>query len=288
MDYVILTDSSADLPWALYRELDIPFVPFNINVGGENRFDDESFTPAELYGTLRGGVVATTSQVTPEAFKDFFTPRLREGKDIFYAGLASGLSATYESACAARDELAPLYPASRIEVVDSASVTLGLGILLHRLARLRDAGAPFEALREYVERNKNNINHLFTVNDLMFLQRGGRVSKTSAVVGSLLGIKPMLHVTPEGKLKNHGKVRGRRQSLVALAEEASACAVGTELEYVMLAHGDCEEDMLVTLEEMKKRFTINHIVTRNLGATIGAHSGPGTVALFFEGKPRME
>ena len=288
MSYVLITDSPSDLPWSYYQEHNVPFIPFLVNFGEESYFDDGTTGAKAFFARLAAGEVATTSQITQSRFAECFEPYLKEGKDILYVGLTQGLSGTYESACLARDELLQTYPDRRIELPEAACVSLGLGLLVDALRKRRDEGASLDDLVEFTTKNAPRVNHRFTVDDLMFLHRGGRVSRTSAIVGSLLGIKPMLHVSPEGKLLNHGKVRGRKQSLLLVAAESVALAEPDVAHTVMISHGDCEEDALFVLEEMKKSMNIEREIIHPLGCTIGAHTGGGTIAIFAFGKERTE
>ena len=288
MNYVLFTDSTTDLPWDYYREHNVPFLPLTVSIGEENFPDDGKINAKDFFRRLSEGEVATTSQVTQGAFIEAFEPYLKEGKDIFYVGLTSGLSATYESACMARKELSGAYPDRRIELPEASCVSLGLGLLVDALRKLRDDGADLDGLVEFTKENALRVNHRFTVDDLMFLHRGGRVSRTSAIVGSLLGIKPMLHVSPEGKLLNHGKVRGRKQSLIAMAADAVALAEPGVAHTVTISHGDCLDEAQFVLDEMKKTMDIERSIIHPLGCTIGAHTGGGTVAVFAFGKERTE
>lgn len=288
VSYVLITDSAADLPWSYYREHNVPFIPFVVHLGEQSYPDDGTVGAEEFFRRLSDGEVAMTSQITQSRFVEFFEPYLKDGKDIFYVGLTLGLSATYESACMAREELLRAYPDRRIEVPEAACVSLGLGLFVDALRKERDSGADLDGLVAFAEKNALRVNHRFTVDDLMFLHRGGRVSRTSAIVGSVLGIKPMLHVSPEGKLLNHGKIRGRRQSLVATAAEAAALAEPGAAHTIAISHGDCEEDARFVIEEMRKSMNIEHVILHPLGCTIGAHTGSGTLAVFVFGKVRTE
>lgn len=288
MAYEIMTDSSIDLPWNYYSELNIERLSLTVSMGDEHTFDDEYVDIGAFYKKLRDGLVATTSQISVSQFMDKFSEILNRGNDVFYAGLSSGLSGSYQSACIARDELKDVFPGRRIYVGNSTCVTLGLGNVMLALCALRDGGADMDELIRFFEEKQICSHHLFTVDDLMFLMRGGRVSRTSAVVGSLLGIKPMLHVSPEGKLQPHGKVRGRRQSLDSLVDEMSEFVVDTTLDYVSIVHGDCPDDAEYVMNKVKGRYTVKNSLIRILGPTIGAHAGPGTVALFFFGTPRVK
>lgn len=288
MSYVLMTDSSADLPWNYFKEHGFQCVPFEVNIGSEVHPDDGTIEPKVFFDRLAQGEMASTSQVPQSRFKEYFEPHLKEGRDIFYVGLTIGLSGTYHSACIARDELLAVYPERRIELPEIACVSLGLGLMVDALRKLRDSGASLDELVAFAEKNRLRVNHRFTVDDLMFLHRGGRVSRTSAVVGSLLGIKPMLHVSPEGKLLNHGKVRGRKQSLMMLATDTAALAEPGVRHTVTISHGDCEEEAQFVIEELKKLMDIEEVIMHQLGCTIGAHTGRGTMAVFAFGKERTE
>lgn len=288
MAYEIITDSSIDLPWDYFERLNIGLIPLVVTIGDRQMHDDANVDVGAFYDSLRKGDVATTSQVSVSQFTEQFTEILNRGNDVFYIGLSSGLSGSYQSACIARYDLQAAYPDRRIYVGNSTCVTLGLGIMMLTLCELRDSGADMDALIRCFEERQGCVNHLFTVDDLMFLLRGGRVSKTSAVVGSLLGIKPMLHVTQEGRLQSHGKVRGRRQSLDRLVDEMADLVTETSLDHVSVIHGDCPEDAEYVMNRVKSRYDVKNSLIRVLGPTIGAHSGPGTVALFFFGAPRVK
>lgn len=288
MSYVLMSDSSADLPWSYYREHNVPLIPFDVHIGNEIWTDDGSMDAKTFFARLSQGEIASTSQVTHGRFLEYFEPYLKDGTDIFYVGLTLGLSQTYHSACMARDELLKIYPDRRIELPEASCVSLGLGLLVDALRKLRDDGASLDALVDFTEKNKMRVNHRFTVDDLMFLHRGGRVSRTSAVVGSLLGIKPMLHVSPEGKLLNHGKVRGRKQSLLTLASDTAALAEPGVRHTVAVSHGDCEQEALFVIEELRKLMDVGEVILHTLGGTIGAHTGQGTLAVFAFGKERTE
>ena len=289
MSFVIITDSSADLPRSYGTEHNIQIMNMSVTMDGNVFPDDggQTMPYAEFYEALRGGRSASTSQINEYEFVEFFEPFLKEGKDILYFGLTAGLSGSYQQSRLAAEELAPKYPDRKIYTVESSCVSLGLGLLVNEVVQLRDRGAGLEELRDYIEENKLRFHHLFTVSDLMFLYRGGRVSKTSAVMGSLLSIKPLLYVTDEGKLSPRDKVRGRAQSLERMVDWMDSFVEGTEFDSIFISHGDCPEDAELVANHVKERYRVNHVMINTLGCTIGAHSGPGTVALFFIGKPRI-
>ena len=286
MAYEILTDTSSDLLWDMYRDLNIGITPLSVNIGGEEFTDDESVNPKDFYGKLRTKIPAHTSQVTSVQFTEFFEETLKRGNDVFYLGLSASLSGTCNSACVARDELLEKYPDRKIYVADSASVTLGSGIMLLALCDIRDKNGSLEDVIAFYEENRLRVHHLFTVSDLMFLFRGGRLPRTSAIMGTMLGMKPVLHVTPDGKLTAHGKVRGRKPSLDALVKEMGENSDTKEFEYIGIVHGDCVEDAEYVLSQIRESFTVKNPVINFLCPTVGCHSGPGTIALFFFGKER--
>ena len=199
---------------------------------------------------------------------------------------SSGLSGTYHSICLAAEELREKYPEATISVVDSLCASMGEGLLIHKAAMLKEAGKSLQEVTQWLEENKLHLCHNFTVDDLFFLHRGGRVSKTTAIVGSALGIKPVLHVDNEGKLVPVGKVRGRKQSLIALVDRMVKQVQGVENDIVFISHGDCLEDAEFVRDQIKERLGIQNFMINYIGPTIGSHSGPGTVALFFMGQSR--
>ena len=236
---------------------------------------------------MRKKEMFTTTQVNAFRFIDFFEPILQDGFDILHIGFSSGLSGTYQSCLQAIEELKEKYPDRRIVAVDSLCASLGQGLLVHYAANNLENGMSLDDNAAWVEANRLNICHWFTVDDLMFLHRGGRVSKTSAVAGSLLGIKPVLHVSNEGKLVAVSKVRGRDAALETLAKNMKeAFSEAPEAATVFISHGDCEQDAQKTAAFVQKHTGCNVQIINTLGAVIGCHAGPGTVALFYLGSAR--
>ncbi len=286
MNYKIITDSACDLPWDYYKENALPFQPFEITMDGQTLLDDGKMTGEEFFQKLATGSTSSTSMLNFGTIQNFFEPFLQDGLDIVYVGLSTGLSGTYDTALLVKAELEARYPERKIYVADTRMTSLGEGILVH-LTRLKAAqGASFEELCAFVDATAPCVRSSVTVNDLMFLHKGGRVSKSSAIVGSVLGIKPLLNVNAEGKLVNHGKIRGRKQSLLALVNEAVEQVGGKNIPIVGISHGDCLDDAKFVIEEMHKHFEIGEVIYNHLGVAVGSHAGPGTVALFFIGKPR--
>ncbi|MCL1806125.1 MAG: DegV family protein [Oscillospiraceae bacterium] len=288
MSYVLYTDSSTDLPWDYYKENDLRFVPMQVTMGDNEIYvDDGSMDAKTFYQKMRDGVVFKTSQYSEYQYLEVFEPIVKEGKDILYLGLTAGLSGSHESACRVRDQLKEKYPGRTICVPQTSAVSLGLGLLVHETVKQRDAGLGFDALCEWVQENMLYFHHRFTVDDLMFLFRGGRVSRASALMGTVLSIKPRLHVSLDGRLINHGKIRGRKASLLGLVEEMRQHCDTKDLDTIAICHGDCEDEAQFVLEEVKKYYNFNNAIVNPLAAAIGTHVGPGVVALFFVGKKRV-
>ena len=290
-DYVLLTDSSADLTAGLVEELGVEVLPLSFHMGEKtyrNWPDDREIDPHDFYDRLRGGEMATTSAVNVSDYTEAVEPLLRAGKDVLVVAFSSGLSATCNSARIAAQALSEQYPDRKIYVVDSLCASLGQGLLVWYAARMKAEGKSMEEVRDWLEENKLHLCHWFTVDDLHFLKRGGRISPATAVVGTMLSIKPVMHVDDEGRLIKVGTARGRNASLKALVDHMEETAIDPSAQTVFISHGDCLEDVNKVVEDVKRRFGIpaERFVINNVGPVIGAHSGPGTVALFFLGSKR--
>ena len=290
-DYVLLTDSSADLTAGLVEELGVEVLPLSFHMGEKtyrNWPDDREIDPHDFYDRLRAGEMATTSAVNVSDYTEAVEPLLRAGKDVLVVAFSSGLSATCNSARIAAQELSEQYPDRKIYVVDSLCASLGQGLLVWYAARMKAEGKSMEEVRDWLEENKLHLCHWFTVDDLHFLKRGGRISPATAVVGTMLSIKPVMHVDDEGRLIKVGTARGRNASLKALVDHMEETAIDPSAQTVFISHGDCLEDVNKVVEDVKRRFGIpnERFVINNVGPVIGAHSGPGTVALFFLGSKR--
>ena len=285
--YKIITDSASDLPGSMLHKLDVVTTPLSVLFKGENRTDTvEDHKIKEIYDGLRAGETATTSAANPEGWTRAMESALAEGYDILVLGFSSGLSTTYQSAVIAAEELKEKYPQRKIIVLDTLCAALGQGLLVWHACRKRDEGLSLEELAAWVEENKFHLCHWFTVNDLMYLKRGGRVSAATAVLGTMLSIKPVLHVDNEGKLVNMLTARGRKASIEALAKKVEELGAGWDNQVIFICHGDCPEDAR-TLERMLRGSGYEkEIFIGNLGAVIGSHAGPGTLALFFMGSHR--
>ena len=286
-NYIIVTDSGTDFTEELKKELEIVQLELTIIVEGEEPKPNNEVDNKTLYEMLRAKKKATTSAVNVGDFKDVMCPYLEKGTDILYLGFSSGLSNTYNAGRIACEELAEEFPERKLYAVDTLCASLGQGLLVYHAAKMRFDGKSIEEVRDFAEGNKLRLCHWFTVDDLFFLKRGGRVSAATAVVGTMLGIKPIMHVDNEGKLVKVGTVRGRRASIDALCEKAKASVIDAKEKLVaFISHGDCEEDAKYLADKMKKEVGFKEVLIGYVGSVIGSHSGPGTLALFYLGTER--
>ena len=288
-DFIILTDSSADLSAEMAQELDVQVIPLSFIMKGRTYRDfpdNREMDPHLFYEALRQGEEATTAAVNVGQYTEALEPLLQAGKDVLILAFSSGLSATYNSSRLAVEELREKYPERKLYTVDTLCASLGQGLLVWYAAKARERGGTIEEVRDWVEDRKLNMCHQFTVDDLHFLKRGGRISAATALVGSVLQVKPVLHVDNEGHLVNIGKVRGRQAALKALVDRMEATAIDSGSLTVFISHGDCLEDAQTVAGMVKKRFGVQNISINYVGPVIGAHSGPGTVALFYIGTNR--
>jgi DegV family protein with EDD domain len=281
--FVITADSTVDLPKAFLEEKQVPVVSLSYIIDGATYKDGEGLTSKEFYDKIRAGAMPTTSQVNPEQARDLFEPILKEGKDLLHIAFTSGLSGTYNSCRIAAEELSEEYPDRKIIVVDSLCAASGGGMLLYKALELKEQGKTLDEIVAWVEENKLHVCHDVTVDDLFHLHRGGRVSKTSAVVGTLIKIKPIIHVNDEGKLIVIGKERGRKKALQTLVERMEEKSQGFENDIVMITHGDALEDAEYVKGLIQEKFGITNIMINPLGTVIGSHTGPGVIALFYMG-----
>ena len=281
--FVITADSTVDLPKAFLEEKQVPVVSLSYIIDGATYRDGEGLTSKEFYDKIREGAMPTTSQVNPEQARDLFEPILKEGTDILHIAFTSGLSGTYNSCRIAAEELSEEYPDRKIVVVDSLCAASGGGMLLYKAIELKEQGKSFDEIVTWVEENKLHVCHDVTVDDLFHLHRGGRVSKASAVVGTIIKIKPIIHVNDEGKLIVIGKERGRKKALQTLVERMEEKSRGFENDIVMITHGDALEDAEYVKGLIQDKFGITNIMINPLGTVIGSHTGPGVIALFYMG-----
>ena len=288
-DYVIMTDSSCDLPAKLADQMQLSVLPLSVYIEDKqyiNYLDEREIAFSEIYAKLRTKCPAKTSAVN---MNDFLAPMeeiLKTGKDLLYIGFSSGLSGTYNAGAAAAQEMAEKYPDRKVLAVDSLCASLGQGLLVYHAWQRKQEGMTIEQVRDWVIDNRLHLCHMFTIDDLMFLKRGGRVSGATAVVGSMLSIKPIMHVDDEGHLIKIGTARGRKASIKALADRAGELGLDLQNQIIFISHGDCVEDANYLGDIMRERFHVKDVLVNYVGPVIGAHSGPGTIALFFLGKNR--
>ncbi len=285
-DYQILTDSGCDLPVDMLASLNVKSAPLSVLFRGQTLDDCVDASIKEIYAGLRAGEPASTSAINPEGWKNLMQPSLKNGKDLLVIAFSSGLSTTYQSAVIAAKELQDTYPDRKILVCDSLCASLGQGLLVWYACQKRDAGMGLEELFAWLEENKYHLCLWFTVDDLMYLKRGGRVSATTALLGTMLSIKPVLHMDNAGKLINMSKARGRKAAIAALAAKMQELGEGYDNSTAFICHGDCLEDAEYLASMIKEKNGVKDVLIGYTGAVIGSHSGPGTLALFFLGKER--
>ena len=285
-DFIIVTDSTVDLPEHMLEEQGIPVLQLNYVLDGKTYEDRKGLSGREFFDKLREGSMPTTSQVNPEQAKEFFESFVKEGKDILCIGFSSGLSGTYNSERIAAEELSEEYPDTKIIVIDSLCASMGQGLLLAKALKKQREGMTLEELAQWLEENKLHICHNVTVDDLNHLYRGGRISKTTAVLGTLVQIKPIIHMNDEGKLIVIGKERGRKKALNTIVDMMGKQMEGYENDLVMVTHGDCLEDAEYVKSQIQKKYGIQDVVINGIGTVIGTHTGPGVVAVFCMGEKR--
>lgn len=285
-DYIISTDSTADLPEGYIKEHGIIIQELSYCFGDEVHAGTNTLEPSAFYTRMRSGEMPTTNASIPEQVRISFEAHLKEGKDILHLAFSSGLSSSCSTTIMVANELKEEYPDRKIIVIDSFAASLGQGLFVHKAVEKKEAGETIDSVATWLTENREHFVHLFTVDDLFHLHRGGRVSKATAILGTMINVKPILHVDSEGHLIPLDKVRGRKKSLHALVDKMEALIPGYENDIVFISHGDCLEDAQFVADEIKERFGIESFLINYVSPTIGAHSGPGTVALFFLGEHR--
>ena len=286
MSYRIITDNCCDFPAEMYEELNLSVVPLVVRFQNKELSHYSENWLRKMYAGLRAGEEATTSAVNPQGWEAVIEPVLAAGQDALVLAFSSGLSTTYQSAVIAATELSEKYPDRKIRVIDTLCASLGQGLLVWYACQKRDAGMAYDELADWVESHKLNLCHWFTVDDLMYLKRGGRVSASTALVGTMLQIKPVMHMDDEGHLINVAKARGRKASIEALAKKLGETGLPGENDTVFICHGDCLEDAQMLAQIVKETYGVKNVFIYYTGAVIGSHSGPGTLALFFLGSKR--
>ena len=285
-DFIIFTDSSADLTKEMSEELGLRTIQLDVIVEGEEPMPNDRVDIKEIYAKLRAKKGASTSAVSIESFLTSFEEAIAQDKDVLYLGFSSGLSGTYNAGNVALRELSEKYPDRKLYAVDTLCASLGQGMLVYLAAMKKKTGADIDSVKQYVETLIPNLCHWFTVDDLFFLKRGGRVSAATAVVGTMLNIKPVLHVDNAGKLINVTKARGRKAAIDTMFDKMKATLLPDVNETVFISHGDCIADAEYLANRIKTELGINDVKINYVGAVIGSHSGPGTLALFFLGSER--
>lgn len=286
-DFVITVNSTVDLPREWLEERNVPVIPLKYTIDGETYTDMYGLSAKEFFDKLREGHMSVTSQINPGEAEEMLEPFLKEGKDILHLGFSSGLSGTLNSMKIAGAELSEKYPEAKIIIIDTLCACLGEGLLLlYKALQLKEKGKTIDEIAQWVEENKLHICHDVTVDDLNHLHRGGRISKTTAVLGTLVQIKPIIHMDNNGKLQVIGKERGRKKSLNRIVDMAVEQSKGWDNDIIMITHGDCIEDAEYVAKLVREKMGIDNILINNIGTVIGSHTGPGVVAVFCMGNKR--
>ncbi|MGN0793631.1 MAG: DegV family protein [Aristaeellaceae bacterium] len=287
-DYVLMTDSDSDLPFALKQQLDIPVVYMPYTLEGQEYFDDlgQSLDHKSFYDKMRAGAQPTTSALNETIYEEYFDPILSSGKDLLFLAFSSQLSGTINAMRAARETLLEKYPERTFIIVDTLSISAPQTLLVLRAHEMYKAGADIHAVAQWVEDNKLRAQAWFTVDDLKYLQRGGRVSMAAAVLGTMLDLKPILVETREGKLAAASKVRGRKKAMSFIVEKAVENVVDQKESIGIVLHADCRDEADKLLEMLQAKLPEMEIRVENVGPVIGTHAGPGVLAFCFLGKER--
>ena len=285
-DYVILTDSCCDLTAEQLEKSGVSAIDLEIIIVNGEPVSNCSLDPKEFYQKLRQKGSVTTSAVAMDRFTEFFEGYLKDGVDVLYLGFSSGLSGTYNAAFVASQELSEKYPERKVYTVDTLCASLGQGLFVYLAAKEKAAGKTIDELYEWAKEQRYHLCHWFTVDDLFFLKRGGRVNAATAVMGTMLSIKPILHVDFKGKLINVSKARGRKAALDTLVANTKATITAPETQTMFICHGDCIEDAEYVAEKLKSELGVPEVIIGYTGPVIGAHSGPGTLAVFYLGTER--
>ena len=289
-DFVIITETTADLPASYIEENGLVIAPLYYQIGETVYGEEKHLEPKEFFDAMRNGAAPTTSASNPDTLRKRYIEIIESGKDILHLAFSSGLSCSYNNASFVTNDLADEYPDAKITVIDTLCASMGQGLIVNSAVQMKKQGKSLDEIAEWIEAKKLNLCHQFTVDDLIYLYRGGRLKKSSAVLGTIINIKPVLHVDNEGHLIPLAKVRGRKKSLNALVDNMVAALEGydydVENEWVYISHGDCIEDAEYVKAQIEERIGVKNILIADLSPTIGSHSGPGTVALFHYGKER--
>ena len=287
MAYKIFSDTGSNYTDEMAKEKNVTIVPLSFFINGKEYKNSNKQIMEEVYAALRRKEKVTTGSASVYAFEEAFTAELEKGNDILYLAFSSGLSGTYANAVAAREELLEKFPDRKIIIVDSLCAALGQGLLLTYACEFRDMGETIEDVANFLETNKLRLSHLFTVDEMFYLYRGGRISRTTYLVARFASIKPIMHVDDDGHLTAIGKTIGRKSALKKMVEKVVETIEDPEKQYVYIVHGDCKEEAEWVRDELAKMFTPKEFFIDYLCPMIGAHSGPGTLAIFYLSKHRV-
>jgi len=288
MSFEIVTDSSANLTDGIIDQYGIHIISLVFRIGQEEHFSyikGEETRAKPFYERMRQGEVVTTSLINAQLCRNVFEAVLSQGKDVLFIGFSSALSGTYDVGAMMAEQLRVKYPERKIFAVDSLAASMGEGLLVLHAAQLREEGRNIDEVRQWLNENIPHLCHWFTVGDLQYLRRGGRISATSAIIGNILHIKPILHVDDEGRLTPVGRIMGRKESLLELVKKMGETCVRPEEQTVAITHGDCIEDAEF-VEKLVREMHVKDVIVNYVDLVIGAHCGPGTIALFFLGTHR--
>jgi len=289
-DFVIITETTADLPASYIEENGLIIAPLYYQIGDTVYGEEKHMELKEFFDAMRNGAAPTTSASNPDTLRKLYIEIIESGKDILHLAFSSGLSCSYNNASFVANDISEEYPDAKITVIDTLCASLGQGLIVNSAVQMKKQGKSIDEIAAWVESKKLNLCHQFTVDDLIYLYRGGRLKKSSAILGTIINIKPVLHVDNEGHLVPLTKVRGRKKSLNALVDNMVAALEGYdydfENEWVYISHGDCQEDAEYVKAQIEERIGVKNFMINYLSPTIGSHAGPGTVALFYYGKER--
>lgn len=285
-DYIITVNSTVDTGKEWLEERNVPVIPLKYTIDGQEYTDMYGLSDKEFFQKLREGKMSVTSQINPEEAKEMLEPYVKEGKDVLHLAFSSALSGTCNSMKIAAEELQEEYPEAKVIVVDTLCACMGEAMLLYYALKQKEAGKTIEEVAQWAEENKLHVCHNVTVDDLFHLHRGGRVSKTAAVLGTMVKVKPIIHMDDNGALQVIGKERGRKKSLHKIVDMAMERSEGWDNEIIMITHGDCLEDAEYVAKLVREKMGIENVFIHNIGTVIGSHTGPGVVATFCMGNKR--
>ena len=288
MGIKIITDSSCDLPREYVDDNNIEVISLVLNLNGQIIKDDlgKTLSYKDFYQKMRDGATPTTSQVNAHEFEEAFIKHIKNGDSIIYISISASLSGTFNSANIAKNNLLEEYPEAKIELVDSLSASVGQGLLVLKACEMRDNGASIEEIVEWIEENKRKVIHTILIDNLNHLKRGGRISGATATIGGLLNIKPSAYLDDEGKLAQGEKIKGKKKALRFLANEVKERAIDSENEVLYICHGDCQEEAESLRDIIEQEVKFKNVIINYIGNVIGAHTGPGALAVIFLGKNR--